>query len=374
MNTAEKRHLIVVYHEDCIDGLASAWAFDKKWGREDNTHISYIPYGHHDIPGAQEKIRSELSQGAELYFADVAPQKAFLDELMAPLTSGLPALKAVHILDHHGTAAEELANYKAPADLEAPTLELHIDAEHPSAANMIWETLLPGVEKPDFLKMIAKMDLSRDIKEDHDLAAAALIDSKSIKTVADAFHNFEELSQFKMHDMVVAGLNILSDQENRIEKLTDNIMYTRLIVLTDKGQEESLWIPVINADVQNFGRHISDYLREQGDRTGLGMAFAWYVQGNGTVTMSIRSDGDPDASKMAEILRSHPGVTGGGHKTSAAVHFTSLRQFMDIIPLHTEAEMNQLKKKDCGPERVSNVPPSPPALAAKVSSRYPRFG
>jgi hypothetical protein len=153
-----------------------------------------------------------------------------------------------------------------------------------------------------------------------------------------------------MHDMVVAGLSILSDQENRIEKLTDNIMYTRLLFMNEKMQEETMWVPVINADVQNFGRHISDYLRQQGDRTGMGMAFAWYVQGNGTVTMSIRSDGDPDASKIAEFLCSAPGVTGGGHKTSAAVHFSSLRQFTDTIPLFTGEQMNELKKKDNAPE------------------------
>ena len=369
MTASDSRHLIVIYHEDCIDGLASAWAFDQKWGKDENIHISYIPYGHQDVAGAQEKIRSELSAGAEVYFADVAPKKEFLDELMAPLTSGLPPVKSVQVMDHHKSAAEELANYTPPEDAEAPKLSLLIDAEHPSASNMIWETLLPDRKKPDFLTMIAKMDLSRDIKEDHDLAAAALIDSKSIKTIADAFHNFEELSGMKMHDMVVAGLSILSDQENRIEKLTDNIMYTRLIVLNEKLQEESLWIPVINADVQNFGRHISDYLREQGDRTGIGVAFAWYVQGNGTVTMSIRSDGDPDASKIAEVLRVTPGVTGGGHKTSAAVHFTSLKQFMEIIPLHTEAEMNQIKKKDSEPDVSANDDRPPPPAAALGSLR-----
>jgi hypothetical protein len=371
----ETRHLIVVYHEDCIDGLAAAWAFDKKWGRDENVHLSYIPYGHHNIPEAEEKIRKELSAGAEVFFADVAPKKAFLDELMAPLTSGLPPAKSIHVMDHHKSAADELTGYTPPADTEAPKLSIHIDAEHPAASNMIWDMLLPGETKPDFLAMIAKMDLARDIKSDHDLAAAALIDSKCIKTVADAFHNFEELSGLKMHDMVVAGLNILSDQENRIDKLTDNIMYTRITLLNDKMQEESIWVPVINADVQNFGRHISDYLREQGDRTGLGMAFAWYVQGNGTVTMSIRSDGDPDASLIAQVLRNHPGVAGGGHKTSAAVHFTSLQQFMDIIPLHTEAQMNQLKKKDFEAERPVNDDKPPPRIAASPLPQkiYPRF-
>ena len=75
------------------------------------------------------------------------------------------------------------------------------------------------------------------------------------------------------------------------------------------------------------------------------MAFAWYVQGNGSVTMSIRSDGDPDASKIAELLCTNRGARGGGHKTSAAVHFTSLSQFAEVIPLYTLEQMNQLKKR-----------------------------
>jgi hypothetical protein len=350
LTTSKDRHLVVVYHENCIDGLASAWAFDQKWGRDENTHISYIPYGHADIPAAEDMIRREITPGAEVFFVDVAPTKAFLDQLMAPNAYALPAVNRVHVLDHHKSAAEALAGYTPPRDSNAPSLSVFIDDNHPSASNMIWEALLPDRQKFPFLEMIAKMDLAKDLKEDRDLAAAALIDSKNIRTVADAFHSFAELSVMSMHDMVVAGLSILSDQENRIEKLTDNIMYTRLLFMNEKMQEETMWVPVINADVQNFGRHISDYLRQQGDRTGMGMAFAWYVQGNGTVTMSIRSDGDPDASKIAEFLCSAPGVTGGGHKTSAAVHFSSLRQFTDTIPLFTGEQMNELKKKDNAPE------------------------
>lgn len=349
------RHLIVVYHESCIDGLASAWAFDLKWGPDPNVHVSYIPYGHHNIPEAQEQLRKEMVNGSEIFFVDVAPTKQFLDELMTPTASKLPPLKAVYVLDHHKSAGEALAGYSPPANSDAPKLDIHIDAHHPSAANMVWDILLPDRKKPAFLEMISKMDLSRDIKDDQDLAAAAIIDSRNIRTVADAFSSFNEIAPMSKQEMVEAGMNVLSDQQNRINKLTDNIMYTRLTLLNEKLQEESIWVPVINADVQNFGRHISDYLRAQGDRTGMGMAFAWYVQGNGTVTMSIRSDGDPDASRIAEILCDIPGVKGGGHKTSAAVHFSSLKQFMALMPLHTEAEMLALKKKDL------TAPLAPPA-------------
>lgn len=331
------KHLVVVYHEDCIDGLAAAWAFDLKYGPDPDVHVSYIPYGHHSIPEAQEQIRSELVEGSEIYFVDVAPVKSFLDELMAPEAAKLPAPKSVHVIDHHKSAGEALRGYTPPARAAgAIPCDICIDANHPSAANMVWERLLPERAKPAFLEMVTKMDLSRDIKEVSDLAAAAAIDAKNIRTVGDAFSNFLELSALSKDDMVKAGLNVLSDQQNRIEKLSDNIMYAYIALPV---LDDALWVPIINADVQNFGRHISNYLRAQGDRTGMGMAFAWYVQGNGTVTMSIRSDGDPDASLIAEALCLHDGVKGGGHKTSAAVHFQSLHQFVQLIPLHTEMQM-----------------------------------
>lgn len=341
MSAKPARHLVVVYHDDCIDGLASAWAFDLKWGPDAGVHVSYIPYGHHTIPDAEDQIRREVNAGSEIFFVDVAPTRAFLGELMAPAANGLPQLKSVRVLDHHKSAAEALKDFKPPQGATTPELDIRIEANHPSCANLVWDLLLPERRKPAFLDMITKMDLSRDIKEYSDLAAAALIDSKNIRTVADAFANFTDLAKLGKDDMIESGISILSDQQNRIEKLSDNIMYT-LLSLSD---EQEIWVPVLNADVQNFGRHISNYLREQGDRTGMGMAFAWYVQGNGTVTMSIRSDGDPDASKVAERLCRHDGVKGGGHKTSAAVHFLSLPQFIQLIHLHTEAEMTARKKK-----------------------------
>lgn len=335
-----ERHLIVVYHDDCIDGFASAWAFDQALGGDAQTHISYIPYGHHNIPDAEKHILRDIDAGAELFFVDVAPGKAFLDKLMSP-GGDVPALKSIRIIDHHQSAADVLAGYQPPAAPGAPALDIFIEANAPAAALLVWKALMPAeAPKPAFLRMIEKMDLSRDLKDEDDLAAAALIDSKSLRSVGEAFSSFMELSALSLPDMVQAGRGIFSDQKNRIDKLTDNIMYTRLEAL-----EDILWVPVINADVQNFGRQISDYLREQGEKTGLGMAFAWYVQGNGSVTMSIRSDGDPDASQIAKLLCTSLGARGGGHKTSAAVHFPSLRFFTEKVPLFTEDEMICAKKR-----------------------------
>lgn len=337
--SSPSRHLIVIYHDNCIDGLAAAWAVNRAWGADPRTHISYVPYGHHDITGAENNIRREMTPGAEILFVDVAPSRAFLDQLTSAAVHRLPPPAHISVIDHHESAARALENYAPPAaTITAPPVHIAIDSDNPSAANMVWARLLPQETPPVFFKLIEKMDLARDLGDAQDLAAAALIDSKSITTIAHAFHSFAELERLDYAAMAEAGAGILSDQRNRIDRLSGNILYTRI----DAFAQSRLWVPVINADVQSFGRHISDYLRAQGDRTGLGMAFAWYVQGNGTVTMSIRSDGDPDASHMAEFLCRTAGVKGGGHKTSAAVHFSSLRHFIDTIGLYTERQMQEM--------------------------------
>ncbi|MFN7114430.1 MAG: hypothetical protein ACK4PK_08730 [Alphaproteobacteria bacterium] len=338
MNSNSNRHLLVVYHMDCIDGLASAWAVSCKWGNDADVRIDYIPYGHHNIEEAEATIRGHLRtpDGADIIdvvFVDVAPTRAFLTELLTP-----PARATrVIVADHHKSAAEALLGFTAPEGEGVPELFLRIDAQHPSAANMVWEYLFPDTPAPVFFKLIAKMDLGQNLLEtEDDYAAAALIDSKNITSIDTAFQSFVAMSHLTLDDMVALGRNILHDQDTRISKLDDNIMYAQ-ITLADNSAP--VWVALVNADVQNFGRYISTWLVQQGEKTGAGLGGAWYVQGNGSVTISLRSSGTPDASAVAAYLCKSFGIRGGGHSTSAAVHFPSLATFQQHIRLYSQQDM-----------------------------------
>lgn len=338
MDSLENRHLIIVYHVDCIDGLASAWAVHCHYGHEPDIRIEYVPYGHHNIEEAENIIRGHLAlkTGAKLVdvvFVDVAPTPAFLHELLIP-----PARATrVVVADHHKSAAEALAGFTAPVGDGVPELYLNIDAQHPSAANMVWDYLFPDTPAPVFFQLIAKMDLGQNLLEtEDDHAAAALVDSKNITSIETAFDSFDALSHLTFHDLVALGRNILGDQDTRISKLDDNVMYTHI---SSTGDAAPAWVPIVNADVQNFGRYISTWLVQQAEATGAGIGFAWYVQGNGTVTVSIRSNGTPDASVVAAHLCKQWGIRGGGHSTSAAVHFPSLESFCNHIRLYTATQM-----------------------------------
>lgn len=325
---------------DCIDGLASAWAVSCKWGSDPDVRIDYIPYGHHNIEEAEATIRGHLAtpgptDAIDVVFVDVAPTRAFLTELLTP-----PARAArVIVADHHKSAADALLGFTAPEGGGVPELFLRIDAQHPSAANMVWEYLFPDTSAPVFFRLIAKMDLGQNLLEtEDDYAAAALIDSKNITSIETAFQSFVAMSHLTLDDMVALGRNILHDQDTRISKLDDNIMYAPLVLAENAAP---VWVAVVNADVQNFGRYISTWLVQQGAETGAGLGGAWYVQGNGSVTLSLRSDGTPDASEVAAHLCKSFGIRGGGHSTSAAVHFPSLASFQQHIRLHSLQDMKR---------------------------------
>lgn len=332
MTTKQNRDLVVVYHEGCIDGLASAWALHQKWGYEQHTTITYLPYGHHKIAEAEQNILSALTPDTELYFFDVAPEKKFLDTLLSPDADTKQKTAAVHILDHHKTAADELTQYTAPvtASFTAPHLDIRIDESRLSASRMIWEIMQPGKPVPAFIEMIDKMDRGEGLVTEDDFAAAAFIDSGKIIPVQQAFNTFSRLSKLDAAQMAAEGRKIYEDQKNRIEGLNVNLLYAELEILPDSP---AVRVPIINANVQNFGRSINNFLRDLGCQSGAGAAFAWHMDGNGCVTMSIRTNGTPDASKIAEHLCKTTGVTGGGHDSSAAVHFASLQDFCSKIKL-----------------------------------------
>lgn len=337
-----QRHLLVIYHMDCIDGLASAWAVHCKWGQDADVHIDYIPYGHHNIEEAENTIRNHLQAAItvpqmDVVFVDVAPTRAFLTELLTP-----PArAHRVVVADHHKSAVDALKDFTAPAGDGVPELFLRMDAQHPSAANMVWEYLFPETPAPVFFRLIAKMDLGQDLLQtEDDYAAAALIDSKNITSIDTAFQSFMAMSHLELPDMVALGRNILNDQDTRISKLEDNVLYALLQICDNAAP---VWVALVNADVQNFGRYISTWLVQHGTGIGSGLGGAWHVQGNGSVTVSLRSDGTPDASAVAGHLCKSFGIRGGGHSTSAAVHFPDLAAFLQHVKLHSFEDMQSLR-------------------------------
>lgn len=352
--------LIIVYHDDCVDGAACAWAVAKSHGVDQGQHenVTYIPYAHHDKGKAEDKIRAALQEGAELYFVDVAPAKEFLDELMTPGEDGNAKVRQINVMDHHESQTRDLKGYVPPyIESGQPGLNLVIDPNLHSAAKMVWQEVLPNEPPPPVLDVINLMDGdAKGLKTPQDFAAAALIDTKDISTPARAFDTLRGLATETFNDMAKAGRALVADQDSKIDWLLKSAQTLEMQILPDQPPVK---VAIVNGDVKQFGRQISARLVEEGQKAGSGAAFAWYMQKNGAVTMSIRTDGDPDASKIAEYFRDTMGVTGGGHDGAGAVHFASLFHFAAEMPF-----------KEAKPLHKPGVIP-PPKLPPRHESRPP---
>lgn len=309
--------LVIIYHADCLDGAASAWvvARSKQLDKTPQRAVTYIPYGHHDAAPSETAILAALQDGTAVYFVDVSPERAFLDMLMNDAR-----ISAVRILDHHASAAERLRGYP-----HADRLHIDIDATRPSAAAMVWQRLLTAEPVPDILQMIDKMDGSaKGLKTIDDFAAAAMIDTYDIGTIAAAFDALQRLAAMTFNQMAQKGGPLVTAEDKKIDQL---LTTAQLVSLQLEEGAGAVHVPIVQAHPAEYGRRISTRLVELGKSHGVGVAFAWAQQDNGAVSVSIRSDGAPDASKIAGFLAAAMNISGGGHADAAAIHFSNLNEF-----------------------------------------------
>jgi nanoRNase/pAp phosphatase (c-di-AMP/oligoRNAs hydrolase) len=323
-----KKPLLIVYHADCIDGAAAAWVI----GQAKNEAISYVEYNHDDPVRAEEKVREALGEHTDLIFTDVTPNKKFLEELLA---DG----KIIEILDHHKTAAQQLK------DINHPNLTVHLDPDAPSAAKMAWQQFFPEQAPPPVIDIIDQMDGGgHGLNTPEEFAAASYVDAKDIETPEKAMRALHGLAKMTFHEMAKKGHVLTAAQDTEINHLINNAVRVRVQLLSGMTPVD---VPIINADIHVCGRQISSRLVELGASAGVGVAFAWSIHQTGAVSLSIRTNGTPDASQIADHFRHTMGVTGGGHKDAAAVHFASLAEFAKHMHLHT----------------ASPKPPAPPSLS-----------
>ncbi len=352
-NTKEIKQIsthIIVYHAHCIDGAASAWTVAKAFNIEDNTaKVSYIPYEHFNKADSEQRIREALIENADLYFVDCCPEKIFLDELLSPNQNSLPRVKALHILDHHLTADDVLQSYLLEQhNTESPPLDVYIDPRQQSAAEMIWHHLIPSEPPPALIGLINQMDGSgKGLKTEDDFSAAAYIDSKKTTNAPNSFDTLRGLATLSFNEMAQRGKPITAEITQQIDCLIKNTFIIALQLLPDTPPVD---VPLINGNIANYGRLVSQKLTEHGTQYNSGVAFVWYLQKNGSVSVSMRSNGTPDLAKVTEYLRKTTGATGGGHSDAAAIHFPSILEFIKHMPMKYPlyvscAKLPLLKKK-----------------------------
>ncbi len=280
---------------------------------------------------------------SEVYFVDNYPAQDVIDILLSPdeENDNQPRLKSLTILDHHNEDLKSYRKPKASKGFKAPELELKIDIEEPSAASLTWKHFFPEDELPELFEWINMMEQSTEFPSTEDTAVMSFIDSHDIHSSPEkAFESLSKVMSVGKSEAIESGYAILADQENNIALMLQNIRYAALRPIP---RAPIMYIPIVNGDVKHFGRYVTKALLDiavEGTNPGVGLA--WYQKGDGSVLMSIRTNGYPDAGRLARHLGEKIGCGGNGRETMAAVQFKDLAQFVENVPTYKAEEVRDM--------------------------------
>ncbi len=147
----------VVYHRGCPDGMTAAWALWKQFGDHDTVYVS-ASYGD------AVTFPHPLDAKDDVVFADYAWKRDAILGLAA-------VVRSVTVLDHHKSAAEDLAaldaaktqGYPDPSRhyfIEAGNIRVEMDMNR-SGAGIAWDWAHPGKPRPRIVDYAEDGDLWR---------------------------------------------------------------------------------------------------------------------------------------------------------------------------------------------------------------------
>jgi hypothetical protein len=280
------RKPLVVFHDHCLDGYASAWCFY-----------------HHDPDGFEfhggryqdkefdKQLANGLFDDRLIYLVDFSYPLERMKQLLALKSSG--QIVKLIVLDHHKTALAmfiELRDY----------INLNIDHCTPeqSGCSICWNYLNPGKPLPRILQHIQDRDLWQ-FKLDHTREICIVLQSVPDMTYK-RMNDFIFESDF--NSMVTIGSGLMMAQANRIKFA---------LYRTDLGVDEdgNIYACVnCTSDISELGNEMCKLVSNEGKRPAY--SDIWYVNKD-EVKHSLRSIGDFDVSAICKRYG------GGGHKNAS---------------------------------------------------------
>lgn len=246
-----------------MDGTGAKYAAWKKF----KDKAEYIPVNY----GQEPPI---IESKSDVYIVDFSYPKEFLRELAARSSK-------LVVLDHHLTAKNQLEG--------EPYAIFNMNK---SGAVLAWEYFHPGVKTPKILEHI----------QDRDLWAWKLPDTKHILNALEVYGDdvtkWDDIANVHIK-FVEVGRAISVYHDDYIKSLLKN----NLVKFTEfRGHRIAITnTSILNSEVGNSLCALPN----------VDFAMSWAVSGSGKVSLSLRSQGNFDVSKIAESLG------GGGHKTAA---------------------------------------------------------
>lgn len=277
--------LLCIYHGNCDDGFAAAWAVRHALG-------DLVEF----YAGQYQRDPPDVA-GRHVLLVDFSYKRPVLFDMASKA-------KSVVILDHHHTAAQDLFGFREPApfsEWKDGTLELVKDGQPPiaalfdmnrSGATLAWDFLHPGAARPTFIAYIEDRDLWRKSLPGGDEFTIAL------RSYPQEFDVWDRLVAAGAESLVAEGASIQRYYRLRVEEMKRSAYETTLA-------GKPIWI----TNAPYFAA--SEVAGELAAYPGAAFGACYFEVGQGRWAYSLRSRGDFDVSEIAKKFG------GGGHKAAA---------------------------------------------------------
>lgn len=257
---------LVIYHADCMDGLAAAWAVREAHPDGVELHAAQYP----DPPPPN-------CAGRDVIIVDFSYPREQVEALHNVATSLL-------ILDHHKTA--EAALKDLPYAVFDPTR---------SGAAMAWDHFHPGTKRPWMIDYI----------QDRDLWAWKLPNSNAVNAYLRMnIKSVDDLrTTYLLGNAVELGTTILQVEAAYVR---ETLKQARSGVLRRCFGDVVPLVPIVNAGTFCHSELLGELAK------GAPFAVGWFATAKRTYRYSLRSD--PQGFDVSEIAKL---FGGGGHKHAA---------------------------------------------------------
>lgn len=192
------KDIVVIYHKNCPDGFASAWAAWKKFGEE----ASYVAASYSDfIP--------EGIEGKEVYVVDFSYDSIRLQDLESKA-------KRLVVIDHH----------KGGESHVRATKEHVFDLEY-SGAYLAWQYFHVGEKVPDFIDYLSDGDINIYTKPDaHTICTYICATPKNFDAYENVYKEMEDID--KRGDVVEKGKLLERYKDFILEPALNSIHFINL--------------------------------------------------------------------------------------------------------------------------------------------------
>lgn len=273
MSASKSSKKLCIYHGNCLDGFAAAWAV-----RHSLADSVEFYEGIHQQP-------PPVVDGRDVVLVDFSYKRSVLEKMLETASS-------IMILDHHVSAEQELSYL-----LNSGQIDGLFDMSK-SGAMLAWQWFNPDQKAPVLIRHI----------QDRDLWLFKLDGTREICSALSSYPSdfgvWDELmsrNEHQLTDLRREGEAI----ERKLQKDIEQLITSGVRRMTIAGYD----VPVLNAPAA--------YVSDAGHIMSVGEPFAacYWDHANGR-SFSLRSNGQGDANSIdvAEVAKLYG---GGGHRNAA---------------------------------------------------------